>query len=112
MPRGACLWWMKNNSASLLRSQSRSSSSEVTLALGQEVSPKLAVDDDSLADLSVRSFSLNTDKKVQWVCDLYQDWWYIRCREVTCDSRIVGKFGVSQNWVEGKLLLCHVSLFV
>ncbi len=49
---------------------------------------KSAIDDTSLDDLGVWSFSLNTDKKVQWVSDLYRDWWYIRCREPTCNLRI------------------------
>ena len=52
---------------------------------------KPAVGDESLDELSVRSFSVNTDKKVQWVCDMYRDWWFCRVSQVECDSRINGQ---------------------
>ncbi len=49
---------------------------------------KPAVDDECLDELSVRSFSVNTDCKVQWVCEMYHDWWFSHVAQVDCDSRI------------------------
>ncbi len=49
---------------------------------------KPAVGDESLDELSVHSFSVNTDRKVQWVCDMYRNWWFRRVSQVECDSRI------------------------
>ncbi len=49
---------------------------------------KLAVDDSLLDELSVCSFSVNTDHKVQWVCEMYHDWWFSHVAQVDCDSRI------------------------
>ncbi len=49
---------------------------------------KPVVDDECIDELSVHSFSVNTDRKVQWVCDMYKDWWFNRVAQVDCDSRI------------------------
>ncbi len=49
---------------------------------------KPVVDDQSLDELLVQSFSVNTDRKVQWVCEMYRDWWFRCVSQVQCDSRI------------------------
>ncbi len=59
---------------------------EVSLESESRYKPPL--DPDKLELLSRKTFSVNTNSKINWAVNLYCDWYFQRCKSTACNSCI------------------------